>query len=209
MGVGTVLPTAMFARLYEFDAQEEVVATLLGTTSTIAVEESMLNDYSMANFVHLNFDAPVPVEDGKAYLAVVGSVDGGQNFIVAMSGGTEIFSSWVHFLPETWYTLGAVPMVRMNFGTDISVPLLSQEDAEISCYPNPAMDAIQIGLKGFDSGAASMNFYDAAGALVKSAPFVISSDLISVALSDLAPGVYQLAIVSERRSASEMIVIRR
>jgi hypothetical protein len=209
VGVGTVLPTTMFARLYEFDAQNELVATLLGTTSTITVEESMLNDYSMANFVHLNFDAPIPVEDGMAYLAVVGSTDGGQNFIVAMSGGTEIFSSWVHFLPDTWYTLGAVPMVRMNFGTDVSVPALSTEGAVISCYPNPAMDAIQIGLKGFDLGAATMNFYDAAGALVKSVPFVISSDFISVALSDLAPGVYQLAIVSERRSASEMIVIHR
>jgi hypothetical protein len=125
------------------------------------------------------------------------------------SGGTEIFSSWVHFLPGTWYTLGAVPMVRMNFGTDISIPLLSDAVGEINCYPNPAMDAIQIGLRGFDSGAASLNFYDAAGSLVKSAPIVISSDLIAVALSDLAPGVYQLAIVSERRSASEMIVIQR
>lgn len=209
VGVGTVLPTTMFARLYEFDAQQNVVATLLGTTSTITIDETMINDYGMANFVHLNFDTPIAVEDGMAYLAVVGSVDGGDNLVVAFSGGTEIYSSWAHFLPDTWYTLGGVPMVRMNFGTDISVPSITPENAAITCYPNPASDAMQIRLSGFDAGRANMCIYDAAGSLVRKDSFFISAGGIVVSVADLESGMYQLAIVTDNKSSSAMIVIQR
>ena len=209
VGVGTVLPTTMFARLYEFDAQKSVVATLLGTTSAITVDENMLNDFGMAEFVHLIFDTPIPVEDGKAYLAVVGSVEGGEHLVVAFSGGTEIYSSWVHFLPDTWYTLGAVPMVRMNFGTDISVSENPTTSPDIDCFPNPVDNILQVRMKGIETSSAAMVIYDITGSVVRTIPDAQISGTLNIPVGDLCPGIYHLSVVAGNVSSSVKFVVQR
>jgi hypothetical protein len=207
IAAGTSLPTTLYARLYEFDAQESIVAAELGTTATISITNSMFNSYGQGNFVHLLFDNPLPVQSGHAYLAVVGSTDGADNVIIAFSGASNEFTSWVHFMPDQWFYLTGTPMVRMNFGTNISVEENEMSNANLLVYPNPAQNNISIDIAEYKNEALDIDVLDYSGKIILSNALHQShADTQEIDIADLTSGMYMVRISSQTLSTTKRFI---
>ncbi len=207
VAAGTTLPSTLYARLYEFDAQESIVATELGTTASVSITNTMFNTYGQGNFVHLLFDNPLPVQNGHAYLAVVGSSDGAENVIIAFSGASEEFTSWVHFMPDQWFYLTGTPMVRMNFGTNISVAENELPTANLSIYPNPAQNDLTIDIAAYKNEAVVIEFLDFSGKKILTHTLNQNhADKEKVDIANLASGIYMVHIRSNAMSTTTRFV---
>jgi hypothetical protein len=142
LGIGTTLPCTVYGALYEISITNELDVTLIATTSAIDVTNSMLNGYADQIMTTLEFDQPIALENGKAYLAMAGSVEGGNFMVCALAGDAPEFTSWVHFLPNEWRLVSMMPMVRMNFGAFDNVNESNVELTVPHVYPNPTNSTI-------------------------------------------------------------------
>ncbi len=198
IAAGTSLPTSIYARLYAFDAQESIAATLVGTTSSLNITAEMFNSFGQGNFVHLLFDSPIPVNNNETYLAVIGSPDGAENVFVAFSGGSAENTSWVRFLPDQWYYLNATPMVRMNFGTNISVDENAIKEDAFSVFPNPASSHLNLDLKPFLNQSVTIRITDQTGNIVFEQNInKVSVDNENLSVQALAQGIYFIQLKNE------------
>ncbi len=196
---GTSLPSTVYAKLYEFDAQESIVANEIGETSAVSITTEMFNSYGEGTFLHLLFDAPIPVENGNAYLAVVGSTDGADNVLIAFSGSSPESTSWVRFLPNQWFYLTAVPMVRMNFCTSISVEEVTSGESTFSVFPNPASTEINLDLIRFLNEEAFISITDDLGKRVMEQIMPkVNSASRSIDIESLPSGVYFIQVQNEK-----------
>lgn len=144
IGIGTSLPCTVYGALYEIDFTNALEATLIATTSAIDVNNSMLNGFADQIMTTLSFDDPILLENGKAYLAMAGSVEGGNFMVCALSGDAPEYTSWVHFLPDEWRLVSVMPMVRMNFGAFDQIAETGKAPQSILVYPNPSQTTIVI-----------------------------------------------------------------
>jgi hypothetical protein len=133
----------VYGALYEIDFTNELLTTLIATTQAIPVNVQMLNGYADQIMTTLTFDSPIALENGKAYLAMAGSEDGGNFMVCALAGDAPEYTSWVHFYPEEWRLVNMMPMVRMNFGEFDSVEE-NVAATTLKLYPNPATDQLFI-----------------------------------------------------------------
>jgi Secretion system C-terminal sorting domain len=143
LGVGTTTPTTVYGALYEIDLTTDLITTLIATTPAINVTNDMLNGYADQILTTLTFDSPIALENGKAYLAMAGSDDGGNHMVCALAGDAPEYTSWVHFLPNEWRLVSMIPMVRMNFGEFDNVAEIPS-NAALQIFPNPAKGAATI-----------------------------------------------------------------
>lgn len=142
LGVGTSLPCTVYGALFEIDFTNSLEATLIATTPAIAVNNAMLNGYADQILTTLEFDTPIALQNGKAYLAMAGSAEGGNFMVCALSGDAPEYTSWVHFLPDEWRLVSMMPMVRMNFGEFDHVQETTSQLYPLVVYPNPTSGSI-------------------------------------------------------------------
>jgi hypothetical protein len=186
IGVGTTTPTTVYGALYEIDFTNELLTTLIATTQAIPVSAQMLNGYADQIMTTLTFDSPITLENGKAYLAMAGSEDGGNFMVCALAGDAHEYTSWVHFYPEEWRLVNKMPMVRMNFGDFDSV---EENVAAITLklFPNPATENIFIPTeRSFDQSLYRV--IDSTGRILISQRMTYPMSQIEV--SSLSAGMY-------------------
>ena len=56
------------------------------------------------------------MEEGVSYFVAVGSEQGPEFFVCALSGDALEFTALVKYFPNNWYSVDRIPIVRMNFG---------------------------------------------------------------------------------------------
>ncbi|MFN0031148.1 MAG: T9SS type A sorting domain-containing protein [Flavobacteriales bacterium] len=198
IAAGTALPADIYARIYEFSAQTEISATLIATTDNFSIGADELNNYGEAAFMHLTFDAPIALQQGHAYLAVIGSTDGAENVYVAFSGQSPEYTSWVHFLPDQWFYLTGTPMVRMNFCTDIGTDDLVDRENTISIYPNPVNDQLTLYIPSLMHKNCCFYVSDMRGRIIDQQKVTSLSDTKHrLNISTLAAGVYTIRVIAD------------
>ncbi len=74
----------------------------------------------------------------------------------------------------------------------LAVDEIDQIDLEVSLYPNPTTDFINIALTGVNNGY-SINVYSVTGQIVKSETYTSQENRLQV--SDLSDGMYLLEII--------------
>jgi len=189
LGVGTILPTNVYGVLYEIELGKTLEATLIATTPAIDVTNEMLNNYGEENMTLLHFDTPISLQNGKAYLAMIGSENGGNITVCALSGPSPAYTSFVQFLPGQWNTISQMPMVRMNFDPIESVTESSTDLVQLLLSPNPSTTYVQFNT---EQSFANQTYvlYNLLGERILEGKSTFPRTSLDV--STLAPGAYQL-----------------
>jgi hypothetical protein len=186
LGVGTTIPTTVYGALYEIDLTTDLITTLIATTPAINVTNNMLNGYADQILTTLTFDSPIALENGKAYLAMAGSVDGGNHMVCALAGDAPEYTSWVHFLPDEWRLVSMIPMVRMNFGDFDNVAEIPS-NAVFQIFPNPAKGTATI-MTEQSFGNFNAIIYDQTGRAIRK--YTLKGHKHVMDLSGLPTGLY-------------------
>jgi len=207
VAAGTSTPGSIYGALYEFNFDENPTATLIAVTTSLEVDGSMINTYSMSNFTTLTFDQPILLSAGKAYFAVVGTPDGGEQVVFAMSGVSPKLTSWVKYNTGQYFYLNRIPMVRMNFSSTIE-PEVDQEFIEPAyIYPNPSNATIVVSLNSYLGLKVNLRVTNSLGQLLwESSIEKLEEPLQQLDILFPAPGVYHLRIQSEEEEKVYRIV---
>jgi Secretion system C-terminal sorting domain len=206
-GIGSSTPANIYGAIYSFDVETGINATLIATTQSVALTNDMLNGYGDQILTNLIFDLPVALEAGNAYFVTVGSSEGVDNFVCAMSGSSPEATSFVRFFPSDWYYLDKTPMVRMNFGTFDNVPETQRTIESVNVFPVPANDQLQVSTEAWKNESFILSIYDASGRLIMSQSHKGSNNGRTVIdIEELSSGVYQLIINSEKRNGEARFV---
>jgi len=194
VGQGSSTPAQIKGYLYSFSILTGITATLIGTTEPIDLMPSMFNGYGDQILTNLNFATPIPVEAGTAYFVAVGSDQGVDNFVCALSGDAEDATALVRFEPNDWYYVDRKPMVRMNFGFFNSV-----EEKELATpsklYPCPAQESITIVSPLLEHASAEICIWDAQGRCVHRSNLAqtpLRNAVVDV--RELQDGIYQVVL---------------
>lgn len=203
VAAGTFTPGSIYAALYEFEYDETPFANLIAVTDELAVDAGMINSYGQNNFTTLFFDQPVPLTEGKAYLAVAGTPDGGEQVLFAMSGASPELTSWVKYSTGQFFYLNRVPMVRMNFAAVIEAETDQVYVPPVGVYPNPVESLLNIPVSDFINQSAEIDISDVSGNLVRRfSGNYIEEPVLRLNMDFLSPGVYLLKTRSEQNSAT-------
>jgi hypothetical protein len=203
VGLGSSTPANIYGALYSIDISQSIDVTLLGTTQPVAITAEMLNGYADQILTNLVFDNPIDVDAGTAYFVAVGSQEGIDNFVCAMAGNAYEQTSYVRFFPADWFYLDRTPMVRMNFGFFNSNGDEKYDQPEISAYPVPAGNWVNLGVSAFRNENMIVEVIDQGGEIVISE--VVSrqtTDVYQMDVSLLSTGIYQFVVRNDQRSAS-------
>ena len=198
LGPGTSTPTSLYAKLYRAEFNFDLSLTEVGSTSLTPVLGSQINDFGGNEFITLSFDNPIPLIEGKAYLAVIGSPSGMINLYVGLNDIAELNTSWLRILPDGGgiqsYALERIPMIRLNLGNDIiSVKETFESNVEVSVFPVPANDFLEIKSKDL---IQSWRIMDSAGKIISSN---IGSNLNAqlIEVSQLSQGMYLISVQTD------------
>jgi hypothetical protein len=195
VGIGSSTPAQIQGRLYRFNLETGIEADLLGVTSLVDLDASMLNGFGDQILTNLVFDTPVQLFAGEAYYVAVASTDGVDNFVCAMSGDAEEGTALVRYFPNDWYYLDMLPIVRMNFGAFNAVNETSSDLLRVRVYPNPASDEVLIELPTDLKERMEAKWFDVTGQLVRIDSFDSSMQLqYKPSVQDLPSGIYHLLI---------------
>ncbi len=198
LGPGTSTPTSLYAKLYRAEFNFDLSLTEVGSTSLTPVLGSQINDFGGNQFITLSFDNPIPLIEGKAYLAVIGSPSGMINLYVGLNDIAELNTSWLRILPDGGgiqsYALERIPMIRLNLGNDIiSVKETFESNVEVTVFPVPANDFLEIKSKNL---IQSWRITDSAGKIISSN---IGSNLNAqlIEVSQLSQGMYLISVQTD------------
>lgn len=194
VGIGSSTPATIEGRLYRFDIANGVEADFIAASQPVQITSAMLNGYGDQILTNLVFDTTIPLDSGQAYYVAVASTEGVDNFVCAMAGGAEEGTALVRYLPQDWYYLDMLPMVRLNFGPYNAVNEI-ESISNVRVYPNPADEAVAVELPTDLRENFSVQWFDARGALVRQEQFNSSAQLqYRPSVADLAPGMYQVVM---------------
>ncbi|MBI2258665.1 MAG: T9SS type A sorting domain-containing protein [Flavobacteriia bacterium] len=112
----------VYAKIYQsFDFTE------IDVTPEYTIQTS-----DLGNFVNINFNSPISLEQDSSYLLVVGSFGDDGNtadLVVATSGNSSPQTSFYYDMVDaTWYYTTATPMVRMGF--EPQTPIITSSDPD-------------------------------------------------------------------------------
>ncbi|OAV42832.1 glucose/sorbosone family PQQ-dependent dehydrogenase [Lewinella sp. 4G2] len=97
-------------------------------------------------------------------------------------------------------------IMKVTYEASVSVP--SVLDArEVSIYPNPATDLIRLNPQRPDITIASVTLLDARGAVVKQVD-QLGGGPVTLAVDEVAAGVYFVKVVTDRGSLTRRVVVR-
>jgi hypothetical protein len=200
LGPGTSLPTSIYAKLYRAEFGFDLSLTELGSSALTPVLAEQVNEFGEEQLITMEFSSPVVLQDGKAYLAAIGSPNGMNNVYTGLNGFSDLNTSWVRLLPDggnsQLLSLSRIPIIRLNLGDDI----ISVDDAEITgeisrvlVFPNPVENILQISSR---SDILAWNVSDVTGKLIASKANV-HSVLETLNVTDWSEGMYLLSVQTE------------
>jgi len=182
----------IFYSIYKFD----------GTTY---VYEDQTSDYTTVTgdagtIVRLFFDTPISVVTGDAILAVAGHYGGTEPAGFDMAGrvaqgavaGTDETATLVSL------TDPSAPVVRALMADFTSSEEIIADVNRFEIYPNPAVDAINIGLTLTKSTNTVINVLDITGKVIKTINVgeVNGDKNLTISLDDMSAGIYFIELVN-------------
>ncbi|MEY3398677.1 MAG: hypothetical protein RL220_1271, partial [Bacteroidota bacterium] len=195
VAVGTSLPANVYGRIYSFAVDTVISYELIGTTSLSEVLPEHLNDFGQENLITMSFAEPLDLAPG-AYLVVIGTDAGPDEFYMANSGDSYELSSWVWYNQEDLFYVARTPMVRLNVG-----PFVSVDDAitspRLNIYPNPASEQISIDIPF--STQARCELYNVSGEMIDQ--FTLQPGTRNLDLQSFANGVYWIRAISDNETS--------
>jgi hypothetical protein len=208
VGIGSSTPATIYGALYTFDISESLNATLVATTAPVDITPAMFNSFGDQILTTLTFDTPVPVQNGTAYFVAVGSAQGPDFFVCAMSGDAEEYTAFAKFFPADWFILDRIPMVRMNFGFYNGVETNIQSASTIAVFPNPTKEQLHIPMTDWMNCKMEMTVTDQMGKLVYSYSTKNNQEKqMSINTASFAKGMYVLTLKSDSRMLHTKFVV--
>ena len=179
IGAGTNPDATVYAKIYRLQINGGIVATEVATTEEFGVTNYSYNNTGDNNFMSIPFPEPVSLDRDSAYLVVAGTPDGPSEVFFPVSGDSPVLTSMVRFYPNSWFYLVRTPMVRMNFGSVVTVEENADETASFNLFPNPADAQVQVQFNLSKQQQTSIEIFDALGKIVYTHP-----------LGNLGAGIY-------------------
>ncbi len=213
IGVGSSSWTgaSVYAKVYRLQTSGGIGAEEIASTDEFGIIEDALNNVGDNNIMTIPFPEPVVLAKDSAYLVVAGTNDGPENVRFAVSGDSPDFTSYVLFLPNSWFYLVRTPLVRMNFGPVVDVEEIARPEAQLSAYPNPASEHVQLRFNLDRASRCTLVIYDAVGQIVDRRDLGVlpaGEHLERLASSEWADGWYVVSLEGEGFRENEMIVIQ-
>ena len=200
VGIGSSTPATMYGAIYSYDFSALNPATLIATTPSIEIDPGMFNSYGDQILTNLTFDVPVTMEEGVSYFVAVGSEQGPEFFVCALSGDALEFTALVKYFPNNWYSVDRIPIVRMNFGPFDGVAMQRTESLVINVYPVPAKNVLQIPTSEWLNESCELKIVDGAGKIVLAQMIQTNQlNVTEINIENLSSGKYDLLIYSEKR----------
>jgi uncharacterized membrane protein len=198
-GLGTLIGVDAYAAIYDFNLVNGAQATLVAQSSPIAVTESMINNFTDEILTTIPFATPVALQEGHAYLAVIGTSSPASTLVIGMNGDAPMFSSWLRYYTiEQYRTLPLCPIVRMNFGLVIGTEDVEAQSAAISAFPNPCSDQLNIRFSKSSESLQTLRIIDALGNVVMSKRIIAQKDgVVNVDTSSLSAGIYTVCLAEK------------
>lgn len=200
LGPGTSLPTSIYAKLYRAEFGSDLSLTEVGASALTPVLADQVNEFGEEQLITIEFSSPVILQDGKAYLAAIGSPNGMLNVYTGLNGLSDLNTSWVRLLADggssQLLTLSRIPIIRLNLGDNIirvEDSGLANEGESIRLFPNPVENILQI---SSTSDILAWNVSDVTGKLIDSKANV-HSVLETVDVADWSEGMYLLSVQTE------------
>jgi hypothetical protein len=204
LGLGSVVPSSIYASIYTFDAGDQVNATLIGTSNSMQITTDMLNDFGDEIITTLEFNDPIPVNNGQSYFVAIGSDNGADHVIIGLSGKADAFTSWIK-IGDEWFYIPYKPIVRMNFGDLVAVNELPGQSKALAIYPNPANTKTTLDLCNWQNTALTIQVSNMQSEMIHS-EFLPKNhrNLMDIDTSQLLPGCYLISI----KSVKTVVVLR-
>jgi hypothetical protein len=170
IGLGSNVGSTVYGAIYTVDLENGLAATEVANTGEFGITWESINTVGDNNYMNIPFPEPVALDQGTAYLLVVGTPDGPENVIFPISGDSPELTSMVRFLPNNWFYLVRTPMVRMNLGPVVSVEELKAPSAQMEVFPNPATENFALNITLEEATKARVIIYNTNGAAVRNIP---------------------------------------
>lgn len=130
-------------------------------------------------------------------------------------GGNNANLSSVYFDTLTFYVeveQGTAPLPMVNpFESDVDIVTTSSSQADIYLYPNPARDAFNVELTGFE-GKTTILIANADGRIMQKQDVVVdafTSNIYTINTADLTQGIYTVTVRSSQNVVTKRIVVIR
>ncbi len=206
LGLGSVIPGSVYASIYTFNTDDQVDATLIGTSNPIQITADMLNDFGDEIITTLEFNDPIPVVNGQTYFVAIGSDNGADHVIIGLSGKADVFTSWIK-LGDEWFYIPHKPVVRMNFGDLVTINDLPQQPQKLAIYPNPANSKTTIDLSNWQNTSVDIVVTNMQGEKIITA-FLPQNhgNFMDIDTSNLSPGCYLINIKGAKAVAALRLI---
>ncbi|MEO0404396.1 MAG: T9SS type A sorting domain-containing protein, partial [Bacteroidota bacterium] len=213
LSVGVNTDATVYGAIYKVDVSNGLQTELVAQTADIPVETTAFNGVGDNRVMVIPFDAPIALQQDSAYFAVVGTQDGPENVFFPVSGDSPQLTSFVRFLPNTWFYMISTPMVRMNF--DVVTNVEEEEglvEAGLTAYPNPVDDLLSISFETSQSGVYQAKIMSMDGKEVMRrnlGKLTVGEHLGSMDVTPLSSGMYQLVILSDGNLVKRTTIVKR
>ncbi|NQX91327.1 MAG: T9SS type A sorting domain-containing protein [Flavobacteriales bacterium] len=213
LSVGSNTASSVFAAIYKVNVSNGLQTTLVAETEEIPVETSAFNGIGDNRVMVIPFTEPVALAKDSAYFAVVGTQDGPENVFFPVSGDSPQLTSFVRFLPNTWFFMISTPMVRMNFDvvTNIDEDQAIRE-TDLNAYPNPVDDILTLTFETSKSGVYQAKVIGMDGKEIMTrnlGNLTVGEHLGSLDVSHVASGTYQLVILSDGDLVKRTTIVKK
>lgn len=211
VAAGSWTGAEMYAKVYKLNTDLEITTEEVATTGNFGLIEDAFNNTGDNNVMTVPFLEPVQLDKDSAYLVVAGTTVGPEAVKFSMSGRSPDLTSFVRFMPNSWFYLIRTPMVRLNFGPVASVEEQTTQPVDFTCYPNPANNEIMMQIDTEQAAAASIRVFDGTGRVVYSEDLgTLPQGLTRHPLntSSWADGWYVASVFIGDIRQNEMIIVR-
>ena len=170
---------------------------------------SDINTSSTSNpvSVTLNFFLPVDIEPGYYVAAVWEDLD---SVSVAYDPFNRSEDIWI-YSGGAWGGLidgGYTPLLRLNLAAPGASVKESEVSSNISVFPNPASEALNVTFREL-SGDATLTLFSTDGKQVMNKSInVVANQNTTLDVSGLSSGVYTLRVVSSNGTSSKKVIIK-
>lgn len=230
LGDNTVVGAEIVAEVYLIGYENNqwtntVGFELLGYSDYFVVTEEMLNSAPTGEPISVN----IPILDANGepltiggmendqplkYMAAIKSFGGDDNAYIGI--GTGIYSpnyrGWVYYTSEdTWYYLSGsfnTRMIGFALNDDTGVNNLTSEDLNLSVYPNPVQDKLNVSFSVDKMDNYTIRLVNITGQTIYSESLNSFSGSYnqSLDMNQMASGLYLLQLVSSQGTTSIKVI---
>jgi len=200
----------------------DIIETAFTRPSTTGLETLTFGSYTFPSDqqntpVFIPFDDPILFQDNQRYLFCVGTTDlfvrHGWNEDLDYTGNAQFFAEPVGLNQSDgeWFNgftgLSGTPALGLQTIDATTIGIQENDKVDITPYPNPTNDRLNIPMKGF-SGAAYLQLFDMNGAKVSEQKVAVGGNsLMTVDLTGVSAGTYMFHLVFENGKRSDFRVV--